>query len=256
MSPLSLSIVILALALVAIVVFLRLVPPRGRTAEIVGLSFLGIDAGMILGLSASPILATVITGIFTLAGTAVPLILAVKPKSDSSAETHARNPEPSRRYSIISLLPIAPGFFLGVLFGIFTRENDTFQIAQPKAPVENLRNHFKEMGFSDEEVTAIMQRLSKEMKWDTSVPLRSETKEPKPQYRIGGLLSAITMKNVSEVVKNSKTVQGKSEVRLKYIKDNIPESARELISAIEDAAGTPEKALEEIERQVGPPPSR
>ena len=107
-----------------------------------GLGFLGLVAGMIIGLSETPIIASAVTSSFALVGALLPMYL----NKDS------QNALPKLETWVG---PFATLLLAGILSGITIRVNELLFF--PTAPnVTNLRNLYKKQGFTPEQIDSIM----------------------------------------------------------------------------------------------------
>lgn len=105
----------------------------------------GTLAGLIVGLSESPILATGVTGAIGLASTVAPLLL--KPSNDE------------RDVAFVHLRPYVGPFAVfaavGILLGITLRVNDALNLKDP-----SIRARLEVLGFSDVEVDQMIERYA------------------------------------------------------------------------------------------------
>jgi len=112
---------------------------------------LGGVAGLMLGLSDTPVLGGAITSAFTLIAVLIPVYFPAQQPADE---------RPRRRVSppLLGtwLLPFACMLAAGALLGILLRVNDSLNLASP-----SLYDHYKRLGFDESQVKLILSRHAK-----------------------------------------------------------------------------------------------
>jgi hypothetical protein len=123
-----------------------------RNKPSLGLAFssLGLFIGLLVGLSASPIVAGLVAAGFVLAGQLIKILPTQNPPSSDSTGT-----------DIAWLPPLAVFACIGLLSGLIFRVNNTFSLHN-----SNLRSSFWELGFNQPQVDMIMERVAKNAKID------------------------------------------------------------------------------------------
>jgi hypothetical protein len=125
---------------------------KERPAVLAGFAALGLLFGMVLGLSATPIIGATVTAGLALAGTALQAYLSMK----TPEAGHAAIPRPDGRW----LLPFASFCVAGIILGIAMRANDVLSFS---SAVPNLKEHYLAQGFTEPQVTAIMAAMAKNL---------------------------------------------------------------------------------------------
>ena len=120
-----------------------------------GIALLGALVGLLVGLSSSPVVAGTITAAFALATTLLPKFLERRADREDSAT--AEPPSDSTR-ELRWLLPFSALAMVGVIVGITLRVNNALDFGS-----RNLREEFREQGFTDDQVDRIMDRLAGEV---------------------------------------------------------------------------------------------
>jgi hypothetical protein len=118
-----------------------------------GFATLGLVAGVMLGLSASPVVGTAVSALFGLFAILMPVYF--QRVAPAPAPASAGEPPPAAASSIPSLnawlFPFALGILVGIFVGIVLRVNDGLNFASA-----NLKDRYTAMGFDADQVKTIL----------------------------------------------------------------------------------------------------
>jgi hypothetical protein len=185
-----------------------------------GVGFLGLVAGMIIGLTETPIIASVVTSSFTLVGALLPIYLN-KDRQDTLPKLEAW------------LGPFATLLLAGILSGVTIRVNELlFFPTEPK--VTNLREAYQKQGFTPDQVNSIMSAQAEVLskKEPSALPA-----DPKPHGSIAlkSAMSSIAFASAEGAFNEAKKKDNPSEALAVLENDANPAHAEAFKKAIAEA---------------------
>lgn len=197
-----------------------------------GFAFLGLTSGLLVGLSSSPIIASVITAIFALIGSLLASYLATRPPG-------AIVLPPLSTW----LAPLSCMTIVGVVGGITIRVNELLYF--PPAKVQrNLRNEYTQMGFSQAEVNQIMAghaaELAKAKPSDRPAP-------PTPPSPVA-LLDAEQKAKLKDVLKDAEAYSDLKE-RIAFIVQQVP-AVKEQVDQMRGSQKSPQQILNVLQKMT------
>lgn len=170
---------LLIIALAALgIAWLILILNSGRKCLSAGFGLLGLAAGLIIGLSETPIIASIVASSFGLIGSLMPLYL------NKDKQGAIPNLE-------IWVGPFASLLIAGLLLGIAIRVNEWLYFP-PEPTIPSLRAGYLAQGFTEEQVVSIMAEQAKAIAKNAPPP-PSPAPVPKPP-------SGVSLKSVLQSV--------------------------------------------------------
>jgi len=116
-----------------------------------GFAALGGSAGMMIGLSTSPVVGTAVGAVLGVLALAIPVYFQkVAPEALKTTATEGVPPLGSW------LFPFAAAVFLGIPLGLALRVNNALDFSS-----SNLRKHYEAQGFTQEQIDVLMDRHTK-----------------------------------------------------------------------------------------------
>lgn len=202
------------------IVCFALVWKSDRKRFSVGLGFLGLVAGMIIGLSETPIIASAVTSSFALVGALLPMYL----NKDS------QNALPKLETWVG---PFATLLLAGILSGITIRVNELlFFPSEPN--VTSLRDSYQRQGFTSEQVDSIMSAQAAALSRKEAPPLPPDPK-PHGSISLKSAMSSISFASAEEAFNEAKKKDNPSEALATLEHNANPAHAEAFKQAISEA---------------------
>jgi hypothetical protein len=204
-----------------------------------GYAFLGLAAGLVVGLSNSPVVASGITAGFALVASLLPYYVTEKAATRRRDGAAVSSLPPVGSW----LAPLSCMIIVGVLLGITIRVNELLFVPNP-TPHVDLRSQYSAMGFSEPQIDRIMKGHADALAG--AAPGRSpEPLHPKSPVAV---LTAAGIAQVRQVLADAEGFSDPDK-RLDFIVNHAP-MLKEEVARLRAAGKPPDEILELLRKSI------